>query len=403
MTLHLSATEAPLEAPLEALRRALRQRLRLLLLGSGVAMTLLITAGVTVLLLQERRRDLSVQLQQVEVLATSLLESDLRPGQRQALLAQLIRGMQVEAGGALHSVAVINPRGQVVMGSTAGLAQAGKPCNHLPLLPWGQLHPVQRTISYLNREGLQQRRYTLLAVVDPLAMQAGLGRQGLLTLAGSAALAAAVMGSLERLLRWRLLPSLQALAETDALTGLPNRGAFMAQAIERLAEAEQQGEPCVLAILDLDHFKRLNDSHGHQAGDHVLQEAAALLRANLRGADLLARLGGEEFALLLAGDQATASALLERLRAQMELNRSRFEGRLLGATVSIGAAGTAHFGYHLDHLIATADAALYRAKQAGRNGLCWAEGGRGTLEGWQPGEQWRRTFHPAAAAVAAAS
>jgi diguanylate cyclase (GGDEF)-like protein len=399
MTLHLSAAEAPRET----LRRALRQRLRLLLLGSGLAMTLLITAGGTALLLQERRRDLAVQLQQVEVLTTSLLESDLSTAQRQALLAQLIRGMQVEAGGALHSVAVINPRGQLVLGSTAGLAQAGKPCNHLPLLPWGQLHPVQRSITYLNREGLQQRRYTLLAVVDPLAMQAGLGRQGLLTLAGSTVLAAAVMGSLARLLHWRLLPSLQALAETDALTGLPNRGAFMAQAIQQLALAEEQGEPRVVAILDLDHFKRLNDSHGHQAGDHVLREAAALLRANLRSGDLLARLGGEEFALLLAADQPTASALLERLRAQMDLNRSRFEGRLLGTTVSIGAAGSTRFGHHLDHLIAKADAALYRAKQAGRNGLCWAEGSQGNLEGWQPGEQWRRSFHPAAAAVATAN
>jgi len=399
MTANLLAAEQPAQK----LRRSLRQRLRFLMLGCGAAMTLVLSAGGTLMLLEERRRDLDLQLQQLEVIVTSLLESDLDAAQRQALLAQLIRGLQVETGGALTRVAVVNPRGQLVLGDAAGLAQAQKACNHLPLLPWGRLHPVKRGITYLNRDGLQQRRYTLLAVVDPLAMQAGLGNQLLLTLAGVALLITALMLTLERLLQWRLLPSLQALAETDALTGLPNRGAFMAQAIQQLAQAEQQGEPCVVAILDLDHFKRLNDSHGHQAGDHVLREAAALLRANLRSGDLLARLGGEEFALLLAADQPTASALLERLRAQMELNRSHFEGRLLGATVSIGAAGSTRFGYHLDHLIATADAALYRAKQAGRNGLSWAEGNGGNLEGWQPGEQWRRSFHPDPVAVATAN
>lgn len=383
----------------QLLRRALRQRLRLLLLGCGAAMTLLLGAGGTAVLLLERQRDLGVQLEQVEVIATSLLESDLSQPQRQALLAQLIRGLQLDTGGALHSLAVFNTREQLVLGSTAGLSQARKPCHHLPLLPWGPLHPVKRSLTYLNREGLQRRTYTLLAVVDPLAMQNGLGGQVLLCLLGSGLLVSGLMVALARLLHWRLLPSLQQLAETDALTQLPNRGAFMDQAITRLAEGEQRGEPWVLAMIDLDHFKRINDTHGHQAGDRVLEEAAALLRANLRQGDLLARLGGEEFAVLLAADQPAAAVLLERLRAQMELNRTRFEGRQLGATVSIGAASTAQFGYHLDHLIGTADAALYRAKEAGRNGLVWAAGHHRSLEGWHPGEQWRRTFHPARTAI----
>lgn len=387
----------------QVLRQALRKRLKLLLLGYGTAMTLLIGSGATALLLLERQRDLAVQLEQVEVIATSLLESDLEQAQRQALLAQLIRGLQVEAGGALHSVAVFNAQQQLVLGSGAGLAGARKPCSHLPWLPWGPLHPVKRSITYLNREGLQRRHYTLLAVVDPLAMQNGLGSLILLSLVGSGVLSAALMLTLGRLLQWRLLPSLQQLAETDALTQLPNRGAFVDQAIRLLAEAERRGEACVLAMVDLDHFKRLNDTHGHQAGDRVLEEAAALLRSNLRHGDLLARLGGEEFAVLLAADQPAAAVLLERLRAQMELNRTRINGRLLGATVSIGAAGTAQFGYHLDHLIATADAALYRAKEGGRNGLCWAEGHHRPLGGWQPGEEWRRTFHPEASALATAS
>ncbi len=387
----------------QRLRHTLRQRLKQLLVSSGVAITLLVSAGGTGVLVLERRRDLEVQLQQVEVIVTSLLESELARGQRQALLAQLVRGLQVETGGALHSVAVLNPQEQLVLGSTAGLTQGQAPSSHLPLVPWGPLHPVQRRITYLNRDGLQRRHYTLLALVDPLAMQAGLGSQVLLTLVGSALVTSALMVGLWRLLLWRLLPGLQALAETDALTGLPNRGAFMAHAIQRLAEAEQRGEPCVMAILDLDHFKQINDTHGHQAGDHVLQETALLLRSNLRQNDLLARLGGEEFALLLAADQGTAAALLERLRAQMELNRCRFEGRLLGATVSIGAAGSLHFGYHLDHLTATADAALYQAKAKGRNGLVWAEGSHRSLGGWHPGEHWRRSFHPAVAAPLAAA
>ena len=377
------------------LRQALRHRLKQLLVSCGVTLTLLVSVGGTGVLVLERRRDVELQLQQVEVLVTSLLESDLAQGQRQALLAQLIRGLPGEAGGALRTVAVFNPRSQLVLGSTSGFSGAGPYGRRLPLLPWGPPQPVQRTITYLHREGLRPRRYTLLVAVDPLAMQAGLAPLVLLTLAGSGLVIAALMVVLWRLLLWRLLPGLQALAETDALTGLPNRGAFMGQAIERLAEAERAQRPCVLAILDLDHFKQINDTHGHQAGDHVLQEAALLLRSNLRQGDLLARLGGEEFALLLAGEPGEAGPLLERLRAQMALNRSRFEGRLLGVTVSIGAAGTGLFGYHLDHLNATADTALYQAKAAGRNGLVWAEGSHRSLGDWQPGEHWRRTFHPA--------
>ena len=121
---------------------------------------------------------------------------------------------------------------------------------------------------------------------------------------------------------WRRRDALEARlaeqSETDALTGLPNRRGFSALARPALARARRQGEPCVVVAFDLDRFKAVNDGHGHAAGDVVLRGVGAAIRASVRGGDVAGRLGGEEFALLLPGDDvADAVSVAERLRVAL--------------------------------------------------------------------------------------
>lgn len=149
-------------------------------------------------------------------------------------------------------------------------------------------------------------------------------------------------------------------AESDPLTGLLNRRGF-----ERaLAARREAGERGALLMLDLDHFKRVNDDHGHDAGDRVLREVAALLRSQMRRRDLSARFGGEEFVIYLAGIARDPShRVAERLRMAVE-DRISVEGR--AQTVSIGVA---HWppGAPFAEILRNADAAVYAAKSDGRN------------------------------------
>jgi diguanylate cyclase (GGDEF)-like protein len=150
---------------------------------------------------------------------------------------------------------------------------------------------------------------------------------------------------------------LAGLAHRDGLTGVPNRRAWDDALDRELAAARRGGEPVMVGILDLDHFKRFNDSHGHQAGDLLLKEAAAAWRAQLRETDLLARYGGEEFGIIITGRDA-AEALYAVSRLQTVTPR--------GQTFSAGLArwtGTET----AEDLVRRADEALYRAKAAGRD------------------------------------
>jgi diguanylate cyclase (GGDEF)-like protein len=162
-------------------------------------------------------------------------------------------------------------------------------------------------------------------------------------------------------------------SRTDALTGLANRGHFQEQLNARLHHAIAASTPLALLIIDLDHFKSINDRFGHLAGDQCLRDVAALLRESFGGSDtLIARLGGEEFGVLAHGaDCASIGLLAETFRAR--LSRLRIEladGTRFGLTASLGLT---HFvdGAHGagDALYAAADQALYRAKQGGRNRL----------------------------------
>jgi diguanylate cyclase (GGDEF)-like protein len=189
-----------------------------------------------------------------------------------------------------------------------------------------------------------------------------------LALAVAALLSAVIWLSMRTL----LLPRLSLAAQTDGLTQLINRTAFMESAMEVLADSEEAGLPLVFAILDVDHFKRINDSYGHDCGDAALVSVAAVLATVMRGDDLVCRFGGEEFAVLMATDEQAGRKVMERLRLQLEMNRIAYAGREIPVTVSIGAAATSESGYNIDYLYTSADRALYAAKQAGRNRVEWA-------------------------------
>ncbi len=153
----------------------------------------------------------------------------------------------------------------------------------------------------------------------------------------------------------------------DPLTGLPNRAAWSERLEHEIKQWQQHGNTLSLAMLDLDHFKRINDNYGHLAGDKVLKIIATVLRKRLRGADFIARFGGEEFVLLLpATPSAVGAKLLETLRAAIEACPFHFKGERVTITISMGLASF-RAGEHSDLVLKRADQALYRAKNAGRN------------------------------------
>ena len=164
--------------------------------------------------------------------------------------------------------------------------------------------------------------------------------------------------------------AIRELSLTDALTGVGNRRHLDETLAAECERARRYQQPLALIILDIDHFKRVNDGWGHEAGDHVLQEIGAVLRACRRQSDFVARLGGEEFVVLMPGAGALqAEQAAERLRQAVA---GRAMGTLPGVTASLGVAVLAA-GETGGSLLARADAALYRAKQGGRNRVVGAK------------------------------
>ncbi|WP_422776711.1 diguanylate cyclase [Pseudomonas mediterranea] len=153
----------------------------------------------------------------------------------------------------------------------------------------------------------------------------------------------------------------------DPLTGLPNRAAWTERLEHEVTQWQRHGNSLLLAMLDLDHFKRINDNYGHLAGDRVLKIIATVLRKRLRGSDFIARFGGEEFVLLVPDTPlASGAKLAEGLRAAIEACPFHFKGEPVTITVSVGMTAF-KAGEHSDLVLKRADQALYRAKSAGRN------------------------------------
>lgn len=161
---------------------------------------------------------------------------------------------------------------------------------------------------------------------------------------------------------------LRQIASVDALTGVATRRAWMDAANRELARARRTGHPFSVLLLDIDHFKEVNDTHGHPAGDEVLKAVAATATAESRQADVVGRLGGEEFALLISNtDRAAGLTQAERLRAAIQALTVPIEGRTLTVTASFGLADFMGRDDTVETLLSRADLSLYRAKRTGRN------------------------------------
>lgn len=160
---------------------------------------------------------------------------------------------------------------------------------------------------------------------------------------------------------------LRELALTDPLTGLPNRRGFEERARSMLSHARRNALPLTVLMMDLDHFKQVNDVHGHEAGDQTLRLFSQLLQQHGRGSDLAARLGGEEFCLLLHGDAAAGQSLDQRLRTALRAATPSRLGRALDYSAGLAELHTGDAD--VSSLLARADAALYAAKAGGRGQL----------------------------------
>jgi diguanylate cyclase (GGDEF)-like protein len=166
----------------------------------------------------------------------------------------------------------------------------------------------------------------------------------------------------------QLVQEARETAMRDGLTSLYNRRAFEKHLEEAIARENRSNGRFALVLLDIDHFKKLNDTFGHPAGDATLRHASKVMSMHLRASDQAARFGGEEFALILpATDEAGAVLLAERVRGAVEKSPLVFEGAKLAVTISLGVAVWPRDGEGKGDIVAAADRALYAAKQGGRN------------------------------------
>lgn len=264
-----------------------------------------------------------------------------------------------------------------ILGTAAFLLCAQMVRAHLrrpasPGIAWGMLFPLL-IIGLIHLVGLTLSGWHALhnppapeAYPGATVLTSGPARMPLLLVGALCIVALAFSVILHVALRLNL--ELQHQATHDALTGLSNRTGFEQAAMRLLAAHQRQQKPCALLFMDLDHFKQINDQHGHAAGDHVLGSFAALLRRELRQNDLVARFGGEEFCVFLPETTpARAGQIAQRLcDAALQL-QPVWQQASIRLSISVGLALPGEHHRTLHSLLAAADHALYAAKDAGRN------------------------------------
>ncbi len=161
---------------------------------------------------------------------------------------------------------------------------------------------------------------------------------------------------------------LKHLSRTDRLTGLNNRGHWEEELKREYSRHRRYGSTAALVMFDIDHFKKVNDTYGHQAGDKVIQAVAEVVRKEARDTDIAGRYGGEEFVILLPDvDSAGARLFAERLRQKTEALTVDYDGQVISFTISLGVADLAQSSNDHQQLIEWADHALYQSKRNGRN------------------------------------
>jgi diguanylate cyclase (GGDEF)-like protein len=227
-------------------------------------------------------------------------------------------------------------------------------------------------LTHRGRERLVPATYRFFELEGPLI--AGLGREMPLTEGLADQVDALKRRHSEMLAQLAAMTGrLRELARNDPLTGLFNRRAFLDQGDNEWVRHRRHRHPLACAALDVDGFKRINDNFGHAAGDALLQHIGTLLRATLRGSDLPARIGGDEFVALMPDTSVDgAVSTSERLLGRLAQHPLQVLDQSLTATISIGVA-SADGCSSLEELLARADAALYRAKKEGKSRVCRAE------------------------------
>lgn len=378
--------------------------LRTLLIVYGLGSVSLLFLALAAIDLVERHREVIFEGEQAAQVVGAALRAPMADDARQGLLEAYSQTLREERLDGLNVLLVVDAQGTIAYASRpawrrlritdplVSRAETEDPEFNRVVDCFKQAQPdcLQLRSSDL---ALRTGSFTVVRPVQQPPLDLGLPRQPFLVIANFDTgvvladfaqdlvvllLVALILGSLLTASLWyvlaaQLLPRLNQVAQTDGLTQLSNRTSFMEAAMEVLAEAEEREGELVFAILDIDHFKRINDTYGHDCGDVALVSVAAVLATVLRPDDLLCRFGGEEFALLLTTSKGGGRKVLERLRLQLEMNRVGYNGRQLPITASIGAAATADCGYNLDYLYNAADKALYAAKHAGRNRVEWAD------------------------------
>jgi diguanylate cyclase (GGDEF)-like protein len=166
----------------------------------------------------------------------------------------------------------------------------------------------------------------------------------------------------------KMYRQMETMATTDGLTGLVNHRTFQVRLSDMLSRAERHGHKLGLILIDIDHFKKINDTYGHPVGDLVLARVAKMLADSVRKIDVVARYGGEEFAIIMEGaDAAGARLLAERIRLDVEKESFASEKGTFQITLSLGIAGVPEDTHDKKILVERADQALYFAKHNGRN------------------------------------
>jgi diguanylate cyclase (GGDEF)-like protein len=234
-----------------------------------------------------------------------------------------------------------------------------------------------------------RQRHTWLLVVPLVAAAVGFAQRGVRALWGGGSIATEMVtdstvnivsaifymvvaltfhAMLLGLVIGRILIDLRYRSRHDALTGLLNRRAMEETLLLQMQRSRRTGEPFTVLMIDLDHFKTVNDRHGHAAGDRALKHTAAALKAELREVDAVGRFGGEEFLILMPGATVeTALPVAERLRTALVVDAPAAEGATLLLSASIGIAQWREPAEEPSRLLMRADAALYDAKQRGRD------------------------------------
>jgi diguanylate cyclase (GGDEF)-like protein len=204
--------------------------------------------------------------------------------------------------------------------------------------------------------------YAIAVVLDDQQGEVELWINGVATTLGVGLLVLALRTRITVLVR-----RLEQTARTDQLTGLPNRRAFDERLVSELARHDRSGEGVALLILDLDHFKALNDTSGHLSGDHALRIVAGVISSRIRAVDWPARIGGDEFAVVLPGaDENQAMRIAERIRMGID---EAFAGQEVRVAASVGGAARRGAAIDVEELHGEADRALYEAKRRGGAGV----------------------------------